>query len=58
MGGIVTNQFKTGLAQIAACEAQHSSYFQTKTGGNPFWLSFPPFFTIQQASDAMNAYTT
>jgi len=58
MGGIVTNQFKTGIAQIAACEAQHSSYFQTTTGGSPFWLSFPPSFTIQQASDAMNAYTT
>jgi hypothetical protein len=58
MGGIVTNQFKTGLAQIAACEAQHSSYTQTKIGGHPFWLSFPPAFTIQQASDAMNAYTT
>ena len=58
MGGIVTNQFKTGIAQIAACEAQHSSYFQTKTGGPPFWLSFPPSSTIQQASDAMNAYTT
>jgi hypothetical protein len=58
MGGIVTNQFKTGLGQIAACEAQHASYFQTATGSNPFWLSFPPAFTIQQASDAMNAYTT
>ena len=58
MGGIVTNQFKTGLGQIAACEAQHYSYLQTQMGGNPFWLSFPPSFTIQQASDAMNAYTT
>src|SRR5262249_23104272 len=57
-GGIVTNQFKTGIAQIAAAEAQHSSYFQSKNGGHPFWLSFPPAFTIQQASDAMNAYTT
>jgi hypothetical protein len=58
MGGIVTNQFKSGLAQIAACEAQHCAYFQSTTGGHPFWLSFPPAFTIQQASDAMNAYTT
>ena len=58
MGGIVTNQFKTGIGQIAACEAQHCSYLQTQTGGHPFWLSFPPSFTIQQASDAMNAYTT
>jgi Ferritin-like domain len=58
MGGIVTNQFKTGIAQIAACEGQHSAYFQTTDGGHPFWLSFPTAFTIQQASDAMNAYTT
>jgi len=58
MGGIVTNQFKTALGQIAACEAQHCSYFETRMGGHPFWLSFPPPFTIQQASDAMNAYTT
>ena len=58
MGGIVTNQWKTGLAQIAACEAQHLSYFQTAMGGSPFWLSFPPAFTIQQASDAMTPYTT
>ena len=57
MGGIVTNQFKAGIGQIAACEAQHASYFQAATGGHPFWLSFPPAFTIQQASDAMNAYT-
>lgn len=58
MGGIVTNQWKTGLGQIAAAEAQHASYFETRTGGHPFWLSFPPAFTIQQASDAMNPYTT
>jgi Ferritin-like domain len=58
MGGIVTNQFKTGLGQIAVCEAQHASYFATKTGGEPFWLSFPQALTVQQASDAMNAYTS
>jgi hypothetical protein len=58
MGGMVTNQFKTGIGQIAACEAQHASYVQTQMGGHPFWLSFPPSYTIQQASDAMNAYTT
>jgi hypothetical protein len=58
MGGIATNQFEAGIAQIAACEAQHCSYFQTKSGGHPFWLSFPPAFTIQQSSDVLNAYTT
>jgi hypothetical protein len=57
IGAMQTNQFKTGLAQIAACEAQHSSYFMTQTGGKAFWLSFPPALTIQQASDAMAAYT-
>jgi len=57
IGSMQTAQFKTGLAQIAACEAQHSSYFATQTGGKAFWLSFPPALTIQQASDAMAAYT-
>src|SRR5580765_5505973 len=52
IGGMQTNQFKTGLAQIAACEAQHASYFMTRNGGKAFWLSFPPALTIQQASDA------
>jgi hypothetical protein len=57
IGGIQTNSFKTGLAQIAACEAQHSSYFTTRLGGKAFNLSFPSALTIQQASDAMGAYT-
>jgi hypothetical protein len=58
IGGMQTNQFKTGLAQIAACEAQHASYFQTKNGQKAFWLSFPPALTIQQASSAMAPYTS
>ena len=57
LGGIQTNTFKTGLAQIAACEAQHCSYVTSMTGGKPFWLSFPPALTIQQASNAFAAYT-
>jgi hypothetical protein len=58
MGGIVTNQFKTGLGQIALCEAQHASYFAAQSGGNPFCLSFPTALTIQQASDALSEYTS
>jgi hypothetical protein len=58
IGGIQTNSFKTGLAQIAACEAQHQSYFTAMTGGKTFNLSFPPTLTIQQASDAFDAYTS
>jgi hypothetical protein len=57
IGGMQTNAFKTGLAQIAACEAQHSSYFATRLGGTAFHLSFPPALTVQQASDAMAAFT-
>jgi Ferritin-like domain len=57
IGGIQTNGFKTGLAQIAACEAQHCSYFTTVTGGKAFNLSFPPALTIDQASNALDAYT-
>jgi hypothetical protein len=57
LGGIATNSFKTGLAMIAACEAQHASYFSTATGSKAFNLSFPPALTIDQASDALGAYT-
>jgi Ferritin-like domain len=57
IGGITTSSFKQGLAQIAACEAQHCSYVQTKTGGKTFNLSFPPALDIQDASNAFAAYT-
>jgi hypothetical protein len=57
IGGIQTDSFKGGLASIAACEAQHCSYFQSQTGGRAFSLSFPPPLTIQDASNAFAAYT-
>jgi hypothetical protein len=57
IGSIQTNTFKTGLAQIAASEAQHQSYFSSRLGGRAFSVSFPPALSIQQASDAMGAYT-
>ena len=57
IGGIQTDSFKGGLASIAACEAQHCSYFQTQTGLRAFGLSFPPALTIQDASNAFAAYT-
>jgi hypothetical protein len=57
LGGITTNSFKTGLGMIAACEAQHASYFSTATGSKAFDLSFPTALTIDQASDALGAYT-
>jgi len=57
IGGIQTNSFKIGLAEIAACEAQHSSYFTTQMGGKAFSLSFLPALTIDQASNALDPYT-
>jgi rubrerythrin len=57
IGGIQTNALKTGLAQIAACEAEHSAYFRTALGGSTFSLAFPPALTIDQGSNALDAYT-
>jgi hypothetical protein len=58
IGAIQTTSLLTGLAQIAACEAQHLSYFTTVSGGRAFSVSFPPALTIQQASNAFAAYSS
>ncbi len=55
--GIATNDLKLGIARIAACEAQHASYFAAVIGGKAFSLSFPTALTIDQASDALDAFT-
>ncbi len=57
IGGMQTNALKTGLAQIAASEAEHSAYFRTTLGNRTFSLAFPPALTIDQASNALDAYT-
>jgi hypothetical protein len=57
IGGIQTDSLKARLAQIAACEAQHASYFTTALGGRTFNLSFPPALAIDQASNALDAFT-
>lgn len=57
VGGIQTNELRTGIARIAACEAQHLSYFSTARGGKPFSLSFPNPLTIDEASNAIDNYT-
>jgi hypothetical protein len=58
MSGIQTTTLLTGLAQVAACEAQHESYLATANGKRAFGLSFPPALTINQASTAFAAYTS
>ncbi|HEY3921983.1 MAG TPA: ferritin-like domain-containing protein [Gaiellaceae bacterium] len=58
IGGIQTNSFKQGIAQIASSEAQHLSYFTSVMGGRAFSLAFPVALPIDQASNAMDAYTS
>jgi hypothetical protein len=58
VGGMQSSSFKQGLAQIAACEAQHLSYMWTKNGLKAFNVAFPPALTIDQASTAMDAFTS
>jgi Ferritin-like domain len=55
---VQTQSLATAVCRILACEAQHVSYLATATGGKPFLLSFPPMLTIDQASDAFDAYTS
>jgi hypothetical protein len=54
---IQTDSLKSGLARVAANEAQHCSYFTMAGGGKAFTLSFPPPLTIDQASNALDAFT-
>jgi len=58
VGGMQTGALKQGLAQIAACEAEHLSYASVASGSKAFAGSFPPALTIDQASNAMDAFTS
>ena len=57
LGGMQTGALRVGIAQIAACEAQHVGYFAAVKGGSAFSLAFPPALTIDQASNALDAFT-
>ena len=57
LGAVQTDTVRTGIAPIAACEAQHAAYFAEVKGLKAFGLSFPPALTIDQASNAFDAYT-
>jgi hypothetical protein len=57
VAGMQTATLTGGLAQIAACEAQHSAYFTALLGGKTFRSSFPPALTIDQVSNALDAFT-
>jgi Ferritin-like domain len=57
IAGIQTDSLKGGLAQIAASEAQHASYFNAAGGTKAFKNAFPSPLTIDQASNALDAFT-
>jgi hypothetical protein len=46
------------VARIAASEAEHLSVFTRFSGGNPVGISFPDALTIDEASNALDAYTS
>jgi hypothetical protein len=57
LSGIQTTTLKGALGRIAACEAQHAAYFTSALGGKTFSDPFPPALSIDQASNALDAYT-
>ncbi len=53
-----TNALKLAVARIAASEAQHLSVLTRLAGGDPVGISFPNALTIEDASNALDAYTS
>ena len=56
--GLLSNGFKQPVARIAASEAEHLSVVTRFSGGNPVGISFPDALTIDEASNALDAYTS
>ncbi len=58
VGGLQSSALKQPFAQIAASEAQHLSVFTGLTSRDPVGISFPAPLSIDEASDALDAYTS
>ena len=56
--GLQTNALKQPVARIAASEAEHLSVLTRLSGGDPVGISFPDALTIDEASNALDAYTS
>jgi hypothetical protein len=56
--GLQTSSLKQVAARIAASEAQHLSLLTQQAGRDPIGVSFPGALTIDEASDALDAYTS
>jgi len=57
-GNVANPVVQSVIAQITATEAQHLSAFSLRSGGTAFHGAFPPAMTIEEASDALGAYTS
>jgi len=57
-GSITTSALQSALAQIAANEAQHLTVFSRRAGGPAFQDAFPAPMSIEDASNALDAYTS
>jgi Ferritin-like domain len=57
-GNIANPVLQSAVAQITANEAQHFSAFALHSGQRAFEQGFPQVLTIQEASDALDAYTS
>jgi hypothetical protein len=58
IGGLQTPALAQPLARIAASESQHLSLWETELDGRPISAAFPAPITIDQVSDALDAYTS
>jgi len=56
--GLQTNVFKQPVAQIAANEAEHLSVFMLLSGRSPIGIALPRPLTIDQASNALDVFTS
>ena len=54
--GLQTSALKLTVARIAASEAEHMSVMSRLTGADPIGISFPASLTIDEASDALDAF--
>jgi len=58
VGALQSSSLKQPVARIAASEAEHLSVVTRLSGADPIGVSFPDALTIDEASDALDAYTS
>lgn len=56
--GLQTNALKQPVAQIAANEAEHLSAFMRLSGRSPIGIALPRPLTIDEASNALDVFTS